>query len=309
LNCSPLHIATEGGYNKLVEMLLSYKANIEQTDSRKETPLHKAIKSRSEACVNLLINAGSNVNSEDSNGTTPLLLSETKRYYNISSILLKNKADPNCCDKLDNTILWSLCDGKPDFARMETFIREYKVDINQLIGRYKFSLLHRVLYQLKESQTLEIVKSLIALGAKIDLRNAEGKTPIYFAAYKSQIQTLSHLLSNGANPNDKDNVNNRPLHFASTTEVAKILINHGAKINAKNKQGYTPLHVAYAFRSSNTDLIAYLQNNGANIHSKNNNHMTPQQTLAPTVDKKLILSLLSSDHAFPEYGGIKIEFF
>jgi len=58
-------------------------------------------------------------------------------------------------------------------------------------------------------------------------------------------------------------------------EVVKILIeNGGAKVNAKNKYGWTPLHIAY--QNNRVAVAEYLmEHGGANVNAKNNAGMTP----------------------------------
>ena len=50
----------------------------------------------------------------------------------------------------------------------------------------------------------------------------------------------------GAQIDAKDNESLTTLHCADNAEVAKYLYQKGAKIEAKNKDGQTPLHYAVA---------------------------------------------------------------
>ena len=61
------------------------------------------------------------------------------------------------------------------------------------------------------------------------------------------------LIANGAEVNAKNNNGYTPLHNAagySEAAVAKLLIDNGAEVNAKNKFGNTPLDIARKERNS-----------------------------------------------------------
>ena len=80
------------------------------------------------------------------------------------------------------------------------------------------------------------------------------------------------LLNQGANPRigGDEHGSWTPLHMATTPQMARMLINAGAKLNARNVDGWTPLHAA---RTPN--LIRFLINAGANVNVKNNSGWTP----------------------------------
>lgn len=61
-----------------------------------------------------------------------------------------------------------------------------------------------------------------------------------------------------------------PLHYASDLDIIKILLHHGADINAVDQFGCTPLHY-----QDNVDCFLYLLYRGADIHAKcqDNNKM------------------------------------
>jgi ankyrin repeat protein len=50
-------------------------------------------------------------------------------------------------------------------------------------------------------------------------------------------------------------------------------VEKGANVNAKGKNGYTPLY--FAVRSSNAELVKYLVEKGADIDARNNQYITP----------------------------------
>ena len=90
-------------------------------------------------------------------------------------------------------------------------------------------------------------------------------------------------ISSGRDVNAKmEDDGSTPLHFAATKgylQVMKILIDNGANVNAKNKNGLTPLHYAvdvnYSSSRNCEKVVKLLMDNGADISIKGNNGLTP----------------------------------
>ena len=56
------------------------------------------------------------------------------------------------------------------------------------------------------------------------------------------------------------------LHHVKNAEIAKLLIENGANVNAKDVFGYAPLHY-----TRNADIAKLLVDNGADINAKEAN--------------------------------------
>ena len=92
-----------------------------------------------------------------------------------------------------------------------------------------------------------------------------GLSYVLFDACKNgNIDLVKKLLSYGADVNAKNNDGWTPLHYASRnghTEIVKLLLEHGVDVNCKNNNGYTPLHLASEKR--HTEIVNLLKQNGA----------------------------------------------
>lgn len=90
---------------------------------------------------------------------------------------------------------------------------------------------------------------------------------LYKAAYLGREGKIKRLIENGTNVNVKSpNSKRTPLHIAVSKgriEIAKVLCNAGADINAKTDKGETPL--ALAIEVKKPDLIDYLKSKGAKV--------------------------------------------
>ena len=91
------------------------------------------------------------------------------------------------------------------------------------------------------------------------------KTPLHKASRKGNLKMFKDLIHFGAEIEAKDKDGDTPLHYAAVdnVDVVKYLIDVGAQIDAKNNFGQTPLHC-----SVNVEVAKCLIQNGAIIWYK-----------------------------------------
>lgn len=93
----------------------------------------------------------------------------------------------------------------------------------------------------------EALSLLIAKGADIKARNADGKDALLLAAGSGDLATVSLLLSHGADVNSADTSGNTALHLAingQNMDLVDALLNSGANVNVRNRRGEMPIHLA-----------------------------------------------------------------
>jgi len=72
----------------------------------------------------------------------------------------------------------------------------------------------------------EVVSLLLAAGADVNARDAEGDTALLFCHMNLELASL--LLRAGADPNVRNHGGDTPLHLAGSDEMQRLLIEHGA---------------------------------------------------------------------------------
>ena len=118
---------------------------------------------------------------------------------------------------------------------------------------------------------------------------------LHQAAWNNTAEVAKLLINAGADVNATNGNGETPLHSAaqkSAAETAKVLLAKGAEVNAKANGGKTPLHYAAAFNA--VAIVKLLLANGADINAKNSAGYTPlhwaAQNDAPEVAKLLLAS-------------------
>lgn len=90
---------------------------------------------------------------------------------------------------------------------------------------------------------------------------------------KSNIEKISKLLKNGANPDIKTPDGITPLMTISHLTIVKQLLEHGADVHLKSKNGCTALIYQASFRSPQAgDIVEILLEHGAKINAKDQFH-------------------------------------
>jgi ankyrin repeat protein len=110
----------------------------------------------------------------------------------------------------------------------------------------------------------ELVTALVEHGA--DINDAKGgETALHCAIAERHKEAATVLINKGANLNTQSIRRGlTPLHFLAGTlddgELAELMIQRGANVNARDKQGITPL--SYALGAKSSQVADVLKRNG-----------------------------------------------
>lgn len=113
---------------------------------------------------------------------------------------------------------------------------------------------------------VEAMKVLISRGLEVDARNEEQETPLHKAAWHGILLKFFYWKHNQSNVFMWRKLSN--FQIADRVEIAKILIKHGANVNAKDGIGQrTPLHLVAV--NGSVALARVLCDNGADVNALN----------------------------------------
>ena len=263
---TPLHYAIESKSQNLVEKLLKdAKTNVNAKTHKGLTPLHLLAQhwDRSVGIIEKLLQHPSAnnvyaVNAEDNEGYTPLHWAIANRSTQLIAVCkkLKNRgADKKPKTKNELTLFHLLAKNKcaKDFI-IKDLIKMFfddKTDKNEALNaqdKEGYTPLHLAI----ESKNFDFAKMLLDDKANVSKTTKKGLTPL-------------HLLAQNWSDEDCDEDLIRKLIGSNETEL----------INAKDNEGYTPLHRAIEAKS--TGLVkTFILKYKASVDKITNEGFTPQ---------------------------------
>ena len=215
--------------------------------------------------VKLLINRGADINDKNNFwGMTPLMFAIDSQHFEIAEFLMQRGADVNIRDREYGmtALMYSINTITPKYI-VENLIRN-GANVTAKSNDGWDSLRRASL-----SERSDLIDLLIANGA---IKNQE----LSYAIGTKNITLVENAINNGANVNEKDNINMtflmRMAERGGQTDIAKLLIDKGADVNAKDVTGETAL--MYAAGRGDDELVKILVENGADVNAKDNEGKT-----------------------------------
>lgn len=155
--------------------------------------LHEAIERGDLAGVSRNVNSGADLEKANDSGVTPLVIAALEGKLEIVKLLLKHGGQVMGRDAKGFTALHAACHAGR--LMVVKYLLENGAEVNDQNNHDKLTPLHLA----AERGHLEVVNVLVNNGAAMELRAADGKTPIVMATLKSRAATIKLLRGHGAN--------------------------------------------------------------------------------------------------------------
>ena len=262
---SALLDATDRGATEEVESLVADGVDINAKDNRGWTPLLCALASGHEDTVALLLGNGADPERANVEGNTPLIFAAAKDNVEVVREILARgvnaDASPNY---FGATPLYFAAEfGAIGAARV-------LIEAGANVGHHTSTGMQpNVLMAAALNGHLDCVELLLQHGALLEARDANGNTPLTYAANRGHAKVTAFLLNAGANPNAANRYEWTALMQA--TEAHRIgsvrqLVEAGADVNAVRQYGATTLMTAAEY--STPEIVQYLVDQGADPRVK-----------------------------------------
>jgi len=142
-------------------------------------------------------------------------------------------------------------------------------------------------------------------GSSVDLPDAWGRTPLYSAANRGDLEMVQVLLGYKVDVNSRNEFSLPPLLITAayeahpqTLHVVRLLLENGANPNIRADDGTTPLHAASY--CGNLDVVRLLLKSGADVEPDDVKGRTPLQTASEGGHHEVAKLLL-------DHGGRRIQ--
>ena len=314
---TPLHLAAVSGDQSLVQQLLDHKADINARKNSGETILLLTACQGNLQMAEFLLANKADVNVRDTGGNTPLLCAAIGGHPEMVRVLLAHKADVNAGNLKGYTPLAFI----KSFTKLKT--KQFK-EIAEILRQAGGGMVPdtgvkeiaeasampvqsgagqvQSAGQTETHETAELPPEsagstsqsskqtgaavdcdtdmkMLQLALSIDPKQAlfededSGQTPLHSAAANGCKAEVELLLAKNAEVNAKDHDGFTPLHLAASADVAGLLLAKGAEVNARSSKGRTALH--NAAEDGHKDVAELLLAKGADVNAMNQDGYTP----------------------------------
>ncbi|MDB6109982.1 MAG: serine/threonine-protein phosphatase 6 regulatory ankyrin repeat subunit C-like, partial [Pedosphaera sp.] len=296
-----LHGAVKGGDKAIIEKILAAGAEVNQTDGHGTTPLYLAVEAGNTEVVDLLLAHKAQADTPTLAGDTPLKSAARNGHPEIVRLLMATTRLKQANQQRVTTPLHEAVAHRNDAVVEELLKGGASVDARDENGNTPFHIA-------AQHNALELMELLLAHGANVNAEDGEGNTALHYEA-RSGTQwdeeggewdanrgpkptwvryagnTGNFLLDHGARAQATNALGETALHFfgkrresgsgaiSNEEGLVKLLLQHGADINARDLGGQTPLHVA-ALNGSDT-VLQVLLTHGAEVNARDNEGRTP----------------------------------
>ncbi len=140
----------------------------------------------------------------------------------------------------------------------------HRFDINEKSGQGHYVIHMATRKEVKD----EILELILKAGARPDVKNREGQTPLHLAVLGDSPKKVLLLLKANADPSIGDSLGNTPLHLnadgkGSPSLTPLLLQSKKMNVNLKNGRGYTALMLASLRFSPVFSVVESLLKSGA----------------------------------------------
>jgi len=279
-------LARLGDLHRLVHSLTSVTQRF-STNSEGQSLLHLAVLSNNIKTVIYLLNKGLDIDAEDGETLTPLIIAMSHpRYLDVgillldrhatvehvsskshsaltvairnnnpqgATLLIKRGANINISDNahtpltLTHAALLQYTDNVEQYRALETLLLSKGAKVDVSLNSLNWTPLCTTVTKIENRENTHHTKLLVQLGADVNHRDLNARTPLMLAASMGRKNAIEILLDNYASTHLFDNFGWSALMFAvfyNHSEAVTFMLENGVDPNIVSPQGLNALKIA-----------------------------------------------------------------
>jgi hypothetical protein len=286
-----LHLASQWNLDTAIPVIINSGVSVEAQNSTGETPLFMAVKTNSPSTINVLLENRANLNARDNQGSSLLHTAIRWNAIEAASLLISTGIDINAHSLDGCTALhYAVTLGKAEIESMLIANGAY-LEARDIEGNTPFM-------EAVRTGMLPSIERLASSGADTSTRNIRGDTPLHIAIAMERLDIVTLLLRMRASIHARNNRERTPFHIALNTSPSMVstLLTRD-RINSPDDMGSTALHIAIQQRAS-PQIINLIIQQGARINAVDSNGHSPLR-IAIDTDQLDIVKILADGGANP----------
>ncbi|XP_016354773.1 ankyrin repeat and EF-hand domain-containing protein 1 [Sinocyclocheilus anshuiensis] len=240
-----LHLASVGNKPDMLEFLIAQGARPDMQDRRGRTPLMLAAELGYDRIVSLLAKNNADMKLVDKEGKGLLFycIHPTKRHMRCLQVALNGNADVNNVSETGMPVFLLACEQAQDCEGMCLSILERGADpnaTNQETGR-------TALMEATRAGAIDLVRAILKKGGNVNALDKKQFHAAHFAAERGFFEIIMVLSAYAADFGVVTSEGDTPLHFAASggyTDCCRFLAQRGCNPKLKNQEGLLPRQIA-----------------------------------------------------------------
>lgn len=260
-----------------------------------KTPLHDAADFGRVDAARILLAHGADPEARDRYGRAPLHYAAREGHPELVTFLVERGADPDVGDRGGRTPLMEAVSGVSPETREERFrVAQVLLAAGALPDQPDRGSRRSALHAAAGPQgDPGFVGLLLDHGARVDLADSQGETPLHQAVSAGSLESVRLLLDAGADPNAGSR--GTPLAaaaYAGQLEIARLLVERGADVGRTGPEsplpwGSAPLELAVlggdpGEEADRLEIATFLADGGAEVDARGEDGRTLLHATAET---------------------------
>ena len=223
---SPLYYAAFCGFYDVAErLIMKHPEQVNARGGRNLFPLPAALYNRHLHVANLLYQHGAVVDVQGDRNDTPLYVASYYGHVDIMRWLLNHGADANSSFSGFTPLIEAT--DKMHFDAVQVLL-EHNANVNSQDINGETPLYGVLSHRRSNKKFVDMVRLLLEHGADPNISTNNHRTPLHEASSHGLLEAARLLLRYGAEVDEKDEEGKTPYLLATSDEMTKLLVEHGA---------------------------------------------------------------------------------